>query len=190
MSHSSPSCWVAYHLDECLVCCYASMLPLPDTPFLKAPDFCCLEVVLILQSFQIHRAIILDLEHSQHLERSIFPCCYYSDFACKLKDRARASRFPRLHSLPLVNKRLLVASLRARRRKRAAPSRRACGSVARTRPHRVNVASERLRNAYCRAMAMCQSSSGLMRWSWSFASSPRSILTHSMRPLNVGSPGS
>jgi hypothetical protein len=42
---------------------------------------------------------------------------------------------------------------------------------------------------YWLAMAICQRSSGVMRWSWSFASSPRSIWIHSMRPLNTGSPG-
>src|SRR6266702_4504020 len=70
---------------SCLVCCYASILPLPDTPFLKAPDFCCLGVVLILYSFQIRRAIMLNVEHTQLQERSLFPCCYYSDVACKLE---------------------------------------------------------------------------------------------------------
>ena len=44
-----------------------------------------LRVVLILQSFQIRRAIMLNFEHSQRLERSAFPCCYYSDVACKLE---------------------------------------------------------------------------------------------------------
>src|SRR5450759_1937717 len=53
--------------------------------FLKAPDCCCLEVVLLLHSFQIRRAIILNLEHLQRLERSIFPCCFCSDVSCKLE---------------------------------------------------------------------------------------------------------
>src|SRR6266566_2728660 len=53
--------------------------------FLKVPDFCCLEVVLILQSFQIRRAIMLNLEHPQRLERLVFPCCFCSDVACKLE---------------------------------------------------------------------------------------------------------
>src|SRR6266516_4308488 len=70
---------------SCLVCCYASILPLPHTHFLKAPDFCCLGVVLILQSFQIRRAIMLNLERPLRLERSLFPCYYYSDVACKLE---------------------------------------------------------------------------------------------------------
>src|SRR6266699_1931466 len=70
---------------SCLVCCYASILPLPHTHFLRAPDFCCLGVVLILQSFQIRRAIMLNLERPLRLERSVFPCCYCSDVACKLE---------------------------------------------------------------------------------------------------------
>src|SRR6266568_8504093 len=53
--------------------------------FLKAPDCCCLGVVLILQSFQIRRAIMLNLEHPQRLERSVFPCCFRSDVSCKLE---------------------------------------------------------------------------------------------------------
>src|SRR5260370_28165709 len=40
--------------------------------FLKAPDCCCLEVVLILQSFQIRRAIILNLEHPQRNPRGAY----------------------------------------------------------------------------------------------------------------------
>jgi hypothetical protein len=53
--------------------------------FLKAPDFRCLGLVFILQSFQIRRAIMLNLEHPQRLKRSIFPCCFCSDVSCKLE---------------------------------------------------------------------------------------------------------
>jgi len=35
--------------------------------FLKAPDFCCLGVVYILQSFQIRKAVMLNIEHPQRL---------------------------------------------------------------------------------------------------------------------------
>ena len=61
------------------------MLPLPETPFLKAPDVGCLGVVHIFQSFQVRRAITLYIEHPQRLERSIFPCCLCSDVSCKLE---------------------------------------------------------------------------------------------------------
>src|SRR6266704_1070206 len=68
--------------------------------FLKVPDFCCLEVVLILQSFQIRRAIMLNVEYPQRLERSVFPCCFCSDVSCKLehtKVRMRKSLVQDLH---------------------------------------------------------------------------------------------
>src|SRR6266516_7937936 len=85
MSRSSPSCWVMYYLGECPVCCYSSIVPLPERLFLKVPDVCCLGVVHILRSFQIRRAVMLNIEHPQRLERLVFPCCFCSDVSCKLE---------------------------------------------------------------------------------------------------------